>query len=59
MIGGGRRPDRCSGAWCVKVTRVMVQGILDNAAEFTAEQIASEIYELAVDVVRQILGSVA
>jgi hypothetical protein len=23
-----------------------VQGILDNAAEFTAEQIASEIYEL-------------
>jgi len=50
MIGGGRRPDRCSGAWCVKVTRVMVQGILDNAAEFTAEQIASEIYELPVDV---------
>jgi uncharacterized protein (DUF433 family) len=43
-------PDRCSGAWCVKVTRVMVQGILDNAAEFTAEQIASEIYELPVDV---------
>jgi len=52
-------PDRCSGAWCVKGTDVMVQGILDNAAEFTVKQIASEIYELAVDVVRQILGSVA
>jgi uncharacterized protein (DUF433 family) len=52
-------PDRCSGAWCVKGTRVMVRGILDIAAEFTAEQIASEIYELPVDVLRRIWGSVA
>ena len=37
----------------------MVQDILDDAAEFTAEQIASEIYELPVDVVRRISGSVA
>jgi hypothetical protein len=35
------------------------QGILDNAAEFSAEQIASKIYALPVDVVRRILGSVA
>jgi hypothetical protein len=34
----------------MKGTRVMVQGILDNAAEFTAEQIASKVYELPVDV---------
>jgi len=37
----------------------MVQGILDNPAEFTAEQIAREFYELPVDVVPRILGSVA
>jgi len=35
------------------------EGILDNAAEFTAEQIASEIFELSVDVVRRVLGGVA
>jgi hypothetical protein len=52
-------PDRCSGARCVKGTRVMVKGIPDNAAEFSAEQIASEIYKLPVDVVRWILGSIA
>jgi uncharacterized protein (DUF433 family) len=50
-----RHPDRCSGAWCVKGTRVMVQGILDNAEDFTAEQIAREIYDLDVDVVRRLL----
>jgi uncharacterized protein (DUF433 family) len=48
-------PDRCSGAWCVKGTRVMVQGIIDNAEDFTAEQIARDIYDLDVDVVRRIL----
>jgi uncharacterized protein (DUF433 family) len=52
-------PDRCSGAWCVKGTRVMVQGILDNAADgCSAEEIATEIYYLPldVDVVRRILA---
>ena len=35
---------------------VMLQGILDNARDwFTAEEIATEIYELPVDVVRRIL----
>jgi uncharacterized protein (DUF433 family) len=38
-------PGKCSGAWCVKGTRIMVQGILDNAKDFTAEQIATEIFE--------------
>jgi Protein of unknown function (DUF433) len=34
-------PDRCHGAWVVKDTRVMVQGIIDNAeAGCTAEEIA-------------------
>jgi uncharacterized protein (DUF433 family) len=49
-------PGKCSGAWCVKGTRVTVQGILDNAEDFTAEEIATEIYELPVDVVRRILA---
>jgi uncharacterized protein (DUF433 family) len=49
-------PDRCHGAPVVKGTRVMVQGILDNADEgCSAEEIATEIFELPVDVVRRIL----
>ena len=53
-------PDRCSGAWCVKGTRVMVQGILDNAEDgYSAEEIATEIFELPVEVVRRILAFAA
>ena len=51
-----RTPGKCSGAWCVKGTRVMVACILDNAEDFTAAQIATEIYDLDVDVVRRILA---
>ena len=50
-----RTPGKCSGAWCVKGTRVMVECILDNADDFTADEIAREIYDLPVDVVRRIL----
>jgi uncharacterized protein (DUF433 family) len=51
-----RTPGKVSGAWCVKGTRVMVQGILDNARDgFTAEEIARDIYGLPVDAVRRIL----
>jgi uncharacterized protein (DUF433 family) len=51
-----RDPDTLSGNWRVKGTRVPVQGGLDNAADgFTPEQIAREIYDLPVDVVRRIL----
>jgi uncharacterized protein (DUF433 family) len=51
-----RDPGKCSGAWCVKGTRGMVQGILDNAGDFIAEQIATEIFEgVPVEVVRRIL----
>ena len=50
-------PDRCGGAWCVKGTRVMVQGILDNAEECSAEEIAGDIYpSITVEVVRRILA---
>jgi uncharacterized protein (DUF433 family) len=50
-----RSDDTLSGTWRVKGTRVPVQGILDNAEDLTAEQIAREIYDLPVDVVRRIL----
>jgi uncharacterized protein (DUF433 family) len=49
---------RCSGQPVVKGTRIMVQGILDNAADCTPEEIAGpDIYpELSVEVVRRILA---
>jgi len=53
-------PGKCSGAWCVKGTRIMVQGIIDNADDFTAEQIASEIFEgITADQVLRILAFAA
>jgi uncharacterized protein (DUF433 family) len=50
-------PDRCSGAWVVKGTRIPVQAILDNAEDCTPEEIAGpDIYpDLALDLVRRIL----
>jgi uncharacterized protein (DUF433 family) len=51
-----RTPGKVSGAWCVKGTRIPVQAILDNAADATAEEIATEIYDLPLEVVRRILA---
>ena len=50
-------PGRCSGAWVVKGTRILVEGILENAEEgLTAEEIATEVYDgLEVDRARRIL----
>jgi uncharacterized protein (DUF433 family) len=50
-------PGRCSGQPVVKGTRILVQGILDNAEDCTPEEIAGpDIYpELSVDLVRRIL----
>jgi uncharacterized protein (DUF433 family) len=50
-------PDRCHGAWVVKYTRVLVQGILDNSdAGCTAAEIAREIFpSVTVEQVRRIL----
>lgn len=49
-------PGRCSGAWVVKGTRVIVEScILDNAdAGCSADEIA-DMFTLPVDVVRRIL----
>jgi uncharacterized protein (DUF433 family) len=35
-------PGKCSGAWVVKDSRVMVQAILDNAEDCSAEEISAE-----------------
>ena len=40
-----RVPGRVSGQWVVKDTRILAQGVIDNAEDFTPEEIASEIYE--------------
>lgn len=52
-----RNPDKVSGAWLIKGTRIPAETVLDNASDgYTAEQIASEIYEgLPVDRARRVL----
>jgi uncharacterized protein (DUF433 family) len=50
-------PGKVSGAWLVKGTRIPVQAVLDNADEYTPEEIASEIYEgLPVERARRIIA---
>ena len=48
-------PGRCSGAWVVKGTRVMVQGIIDNAEDCSAEEIA-DMFAVPVEIVQRILA---
>lgn len=51
-----RVPGRCSGAWVVKDTRILVQGVLDNAEDYSPEEIADEIYQgLGADRARRII----
>jgi len=47
-------PGRCGGAWVAKDSRVMVEGILENAEDCTAEEVA-DMFDLDVDTVRRIL----
>ncbi len=49
-------PGRVSGAWVIKGTRVPAQAVLDNArAGCSAEEIATEIFELPLERVRGVL----
>jgi uncharacterized protein (DUF433 family) len=52
-----RIQGKLSGQWVVKDTRILVQGVIDNADDgLTPEQIATEIYEgLDVDRTRRII----
>jgi uncharacterized protein (DUF433 family) len=52
-----RIPGKVSGALLVKGTRIPVQAVLDNADDFTPEEMAAEIYEgLPVDRARRIIA---
>lgn len=49
-------PGKVSGRWLMKGTRIPVQAVLDNAEDFTPEQIVAEIYEgLSVERVRRVI----
>jgi uncharacterized protein (DUF433 family) len=48
-------PGRCSGAWVAKDSRVMVEGILENAEDCSVEEVA-DMFELPVEQVRRILA---
>ena len=49
-------PGRVSGAWVLKGTRVQAQAVVDNArAGCSAEEIATEIFELPLDRVKAVL----
>jgi uncharacterized protein (DUF433 family) len=53
-----RVPGKVSGQWIVKGTRILADGVLENAdAGYTAEELAGEIYEgLQVDQARALLS---
>jgi uncharacterized protein (DUF433 family) len=52
-----RVPGRVSGQWVVKDTRILAQGVIDNAeAGMTADEIGEEIFDgLGVDRARRFI----
>jgi uncharacterized protein (DUF433 family) len=51
-----RIPGKVSGQWLVVGTRIPVQAVLDNADDFTPEEMAAEIYDgLPVERARRII----
>ncbi len=53
-----RVPGKVSGQWIVKGTRILAEGVLENAdAGYSPEQLASEIYQgLSIDQARSLLS---
>ena len=53
-----RVPGKVSGQWIVVGTRILAQGVIDNAEDgYTAEQIVAEIYpSLPVERARRIIA---
>ena len=52
-----RIPGKVSGRWLMKGTRIPVQAVLDNAEDFTPEEIVSEIYpSLTLDRVKRVIA---
>ena len=52
-----RIPGKVSGQWIVKHTRILADGIIENAKDgMTAQEIASEVYDgLEVDRAQRII----
>jgi len=51
-----RVPGKVSGSWIVKGTRIPVQAVLDNADDYTPEQMVAEIYpSLPLDRARRVI----
>ena len=52
-----RDPQRMSGAWTLKGTRIRVEDILVNAIDQTPEAIVRDVYEgLEVEPVRRVIA---
>ncbi len=51
-------PGKVSGQWIVKGTRILADGVLENArAGYSPEQLADEVYDgLPLDKVKEILA---
>jgi uncharacterized protein (DUF433 family) len=51
-----RIPGKVSGQWIVKGTRILADGVWENAADASPEEIATEIFEgLGVERARRII----
>jgi uncharacterized protein (DUF433 family) len=52
-----RDPERISGQWAIKGTRIPVQALLDNADDFTPEEIVAQIYpSLPLNLARRVIA---
>ena len=52
-----RTPDKVSGRWLLRGTRVPVDDILLNARDLTPEQIVIDVYEgLDIEIVRRVIA---
>jgi len=52
-----RVPGKVSGQWIVKGTRILADGVIDNADEYTPEEIATELFPgLGVERARRIIA---
>ena len=52
-----RVPGKVSGQWIVKGARILADGVIDNADEYTPEEIATELFPgLGVERARRIIA---
>jgi uncharacterized protein (DUF433 family) len=50
-------PEKVSGQWIVKGTRILADGVVENAADYSPEEIARDIFPgMSVDQARRIIA---